>query len=521
MESQWRYVETSSHPGNSFFFSADGQTLVTFTQADQSFQLWNVNTGELQKIFTGLTTIALSPDGKTLACTGNDKTIQLVDLETGELQNSLTGHSSKPDFIAFNPNGKTLVSRDYNSIILWDLNTSQERIKVEARSQSSCSPANNIIFSPSGKTLAISCSVQAEDGSSYLQISLWNVEAAELIGKYDHHFESIAFSHDEKTLFISYRVSRVGSIGYGDGFTRGYTYHIEHTQRCNLTTGKIDDFSSNYFCALSHDGQFFVGRNRLLETNGQRYNRINIINTETGKYIQTLNGTAAALSPDGKILAVVNNQVLNVFEFPSLTPITTLNSPIQTFCFSPDGNSLAILNDKTIKLFQKTTEPIITTQLHGDAYPHLRQLENLLAAELWDDADLETVDVINSFPTQDLNVIDQLWIHYSNGHYGLSVQKQIWERIIDGTIPKSTMNFSLLNDEEQFIYSIGWFKITSDAFLDSEFNQFLTENWDRAREGYYPRKIYNELRKKNNVSVIPELFAQLGEVDIDPNTTNE
>lgn len=72
-----------------------------------------------------------------------------------------------------------------------------------------------------------------------------------------------------------------------------------------------------------------------------------------------------------------------------------------------------------------------------------QKLEKLLANGDWKEADHETfrlmleianresegwldIDSINNFPCEDLRTIDQLWIKYSNGHFGLSVQKNIW-----------------------------------------------------------------------------------------------
>ena len=76
----------------------------------------------------------------------------------------------------------------------------------------------------------------------------------------------------------------------------------------------------------------------------------------------------------------------------------------------------------------------------GVDYTHLR---DLLAAEKWEAADEETLKVmlkaarrekegyfnresIENFPCDDLRTIDQLWIKYSQGHFGFSVQKKIW-----------------------------------------------------------------------------------------------
>jgi len=71
------------------------------------------------------------------------------------------------------------------------------------------------------------------------------------------------------------------------------------------------------------------------------------------------------------------------------------------------------------------------------------KLELLLKAGKWRDADLETwglmlkltkrereeqleLEDVKNFPRQELRKMDQLWVKYSNGKFGFSVQKQIW-----------------------------------------------------------------------------------------------
>ncbi|MCH8507054.1 MAG: serine/threonine-protein kinase, partial [Ectothiorhodospiraceae bacterium] len=71
------------------------------------------------------------------------------------------------------------------------------------------------------------------------------------------------------------------------------------------------------------------------------------------------------------------------------------------------------------------------------------ELRVLLAAKQWEDADLETAarmcevmgraengwlrrEDIERFPCKDLKIIDTLWVHYSQGEFGFSVQKKIW-----------------------------------------------------------------------------------------------
>lgn len=78
-----------------------------------------------------------------------------------------------------------------------------------------------------------------------------------------------------------------------------------------------------------------------------------------------------------------------------------------------------------------------------DVGVNYQNLENLLNAGQWKAANQETTRVmlkvakreqqgwlnyesIENFPCTDLRTIDQLWVKYSNGHFGFSVQKRIW-----------------------------------------------------------------------------------------------
>ncbi|MEB3339499.1 GUN4 domain-containing protein [Okeania sp.] len=70
-------------------------------------------------------------------------------------------------------------------------------------------------------------------------------------------------------------------------------------------------------------------------------------------------------------------------------------------------------------------------------------LENLLSSDKFEEADEETLKIllslvgrennywldlehIENIPCQDLDKINQLWIYYSNGKFGFSIQKEIW-----------------------------------------------------------------------------------------------
>jgi len=109
----------------------------------------------------------------------------------------------------------------------------------------------------------------------------------------------------------------------------------------------------------------------------------------------------------------------------------------------------------------------------GVDYTNLR---DLLAAKKWQDADEETARVmlkvagrekegwldresIEKFPCDDLRTIDQLWLKYSNGDFGLSVQKRIYQSL-GGTSEYDTEVWERFGDR------VGWRKKNSWRYYD-------------------------------------------------------
>jgi hypothetical protein len=102
-------------------------------------------------------------------------------------------------------------------------------------------------------------------------------------------------------------------------------------------------------------------------------------------------------------------------------------------------------------LLDKLQEPLQV--LEGDdlayakqATPRYFKLAFYLQTQQWKAADRETywvmvaaadraqkgyldLEDLRNFPCADLRVIDQLWVRYSDGHFGFSVQKQIWVEV--------------------------------------------------------------------------------------------
>ncbi len=100
------------------------------------------------------------------------------------------------------------------------------------------------------------------------------------------------------------------------------------------------------------------------------------------------------------------------------------------------------------------------------------KLRELLANQDWREADLETSRIIfqivdtedyiypedmEKFPCADLQTIDNLWVGYSSGHFGLSVQKQIW-LALGGSLTSQTPIDTLSPFYVKFAKQIGWLK---------------------------------------------------------------
>ena len=130
----------------------------------------------------------------------------------------------------------------------------------------------------------------------------------------------------------------------------------------------------------------------------------------------------------------------------------------------------------------------ISDDLSSECGVNYTRLRDLLKTGQWKEADQETLAVmlkatgreeegwlstesIQNFPCTDLRTIDQLWVKYSDGRFGFSVQKRIWE--------------SVGKDYEKLGDRVGWRKgiFWNKEWLDYNELTFST----KAPQGHLPR----------------------------------
>ncbi|PHM10873.1 GUN4 domain-containing protein [Nostoc sp. 'Peltigera malacea cyanobiont' DB3992] len=144
------------------------------------------------------------------------------------------------------------------------------------------------------------------------------------------------------------------------------------------------------------------------------------------------------------------------------------------------------------------------------------KLRDLLAARNWKEADNETYlvmlqavgreksdwlrpDELLNFPCADLQTIDGLWVKYSNGHFGFSVQKNIYLEVGG----KLNTNY----DEE------AWIKFSDRVVwrVESDWINYADVTFDTsAPEGHLPfmllpRNVFDQIRSRDS----EELHARL------------
>ncbi len=362
------------HTGDTYClsFSADGNSLAVASR-DATVRVWNMATGQERgqcRITSGgLPIVALSPDGKTAATGGpnNPHAVLFWDTAAGRI-NGPPGHKGPIACLAYSPDGKQVATaswlRGEAEVRLWEAATGR-LLREFAAHQGGVSA---VAFSPDGKTLA-------SGGWRDRTVRVWDVATTKEVHAFKGHEAGVtclAFSPDGERLVS------------GDAYCNAMGQYQGRVRVWDLATGKCAkvlcdhlgavqavafdptaamvvvaaDGVHSYDVASSHRvGEplrpktrvwslaFSPDRKVLLTTAGNQ--PVQLWESATGQSILSLSlgwRVRAALSPDGRFLAIGTEKGVRLFDRVDNTECLTLHGThgaVGALAFSPDGRLLA------------------------------------------------------------------------------------------------------------------------------------------------------------------------------------
>jgi WD40 repeat protein len=248
--------------------------------------------------FDPVRSLAISPDGRTLAVAKFRGTIQLWDLTLTPPQQRtpLTGHQGAINVLAFSPDNKILAAAGSDRIVhLWNMETTERR-KVAGLE----SDVHTLAFSPGGMTIAGGCLVREEVGgrlSCRAQVKLWDIRSGE---------ELVSFSGQEHfrfdgTVVLAFANDRALAM------VDDYNLSIWELPAGRRTYIRQSHPFGNRALAVTSDGT-------LLATGGND-RIVKFWNAAAGTDVVTLTGQASivgrlAFSKDGTLLAAATGDIL-------------------------------------------------------------------------------------------------------------------------------------------------------------------------------------------------------------------
>ena len=262
-----------AHKGYAFVFTTNSQQIIA-SEADGRIMRWNFVAGSQAEYFKahqdGVTAMAISPDGRTLA-TGagySETVIKLWEVPSFHLLGVLTNHQDWISDLKFSPDGQTLASSSADQTIrLWDLATMAQKDVLRGHRHE----VRRICFSADGRKLFSG----ARDGTVYR----WPAQAPAAKTGVE------ATQTDLSDLALAPDATQFAGLRQG-GVCLGAT-------RSGQLPHPIAALGTNNTSLLfSHDGQHLYA--------GTRAGEIQVWSLSQEKTIQTLRGPAEAVRQLGQ-----------------------------------------------------------------------------------------------------------------------------------------------------------------------------------------------------------------------------
>jgi WD40 repeat protein/DNA-binding SARP family transcriptional activator len=325
--------------GGTLALSPNGKTLA-LGQPDGSITLADAGTGQHLKVLTGHTAavarLTFSHDGTTLASVSDDRTAIVWDLTTGEARETLHGHGGFVHGAAFSLDGGTLYTSSLDdSVIAWDLTGTRG---LARQLTGAAGHVTGVAFSPHDRNLL---ALVRDNGPATLWDTARRAEVAELAVS-GGWMNSVAFSPDGRLLAAENHAD--GTVVLFDVATRKRIGQPLHPQY----RGPFDPpWTSRDVNAVA-----FGQDGKLLATAGNDGSTVLwdlATHAPIGRPLRPHPGftvNAIAFSPDGSMLASgIDDGTVLLTRAPDGTVLHKLSVTegpgVTALAFSPDGKTLA------------------------------------------------------------------------------------------------------------------------------------------------------------------------------------
>ncbi|WP_435281379.1 nSTAND1 domain-containing NTPase [Streptomyces koelreuteriae] len=290
--------------------------------------------------------LAVSPDGHTVATHSKDGRVAIWDLPGGRLRHTFTAHGSSY-LAAFSPDGRTLAVATGEAIGLWDPVTGGKLKTLTA----SDGAVGGMAFSPDGRAVA---------AASSAAVRVWDVATGRTRHSFTSHpgAQAVAFGPDGRTV----------AAASPHGLVRTW----------DMATGRIrtthDSQLDGSAVAFSPDGRMYAG----VRANGS----VQLREVATGTVRSTISDAPMwldelAFSPDGRTLAIPGRgDTVRLWDTASGTARGTVTAGhhgrgLMTVALSADGRTLVTSGnaDPTTRVHRLTADhPHTTLRGHEGAY---------------------------------------------------------------------------------------------------------------------------------------------------------
>ena len=390
---------------HSVAWSADGRTIASGSQ-DRTVRVWDAAGGKLVRGFETpfpVWSVAFSPDGKRLAAT-QGKRACVWDIASGQARLTVGGHREGAFAVAFSPDGRRLatVTGVANAarkgiteavIKVWDAADHGEEITaplVTLRGHTNA--VRRVAFSPDGKTLASA-------GFDSL-VLFWDVSGDRrgevktplriLRGHSDMVF-GVAFSPDGQR------------VAAGDDANTVKVWEVRTRRLALILKDLPGDVSS---VAFSPDGLRLAAATRYSRS---RPDEVRVWDARTGQEVLSLRGhvdgvQSIAFSPDGKVLASGSmDRAVKLWDVRSAHPVLSLRGhtgSVSQAVFSPDGRLASAGRDGFVRLWDvRSARPMLLLRGHSGSVEAICFSPDgkLLASSAWDES-LKVWDVATARP---------------------------------------------------------------------------------------------------------------------------